>query len=281
MRALEAKMGKAKAAEGAPGMGVAAATPKDETKRGASAPSAQPSSKQAQTPLTQPTPASTASQPSPPATVAEAPPPALPPAKSETEQPSTPSAEQPAPAAAAAQPLKEVKEKAPPVKVEKVPPVEVKKAAAVETNEAEAVKTVEDAVALLRRLFPSKFTYRTKAAGGTSSDVSINYEPLNFDGCRLSWRDSKDTLSVSLSDLVAEAVTVSLRVRPSTNFSVEVWDVTIATEGGKGAISEAKGDGSGSVNAYNGLDLQYDSRQKADEVAKALRRAIKLCTGTL
>jgi hypothetical protein len=53
----------------------------------------------------------------------------------------------------------------------------------------------------------------------------------------------------------------------------------MATEGGRGAISEEKGDGSGTVNVYNGLDLQYDSRQKAERMAKALRQAIRLCTG--
>lgn len=40
--------------------------------------------------------------------------------------------------------------------------------------------------------------------------------------------------------------------------------MSISTAGGKGAISEAKGDGSGTVNHYNGLDLQCDSREKAE-----------------
>ena len=76
-------------------------------------------------------------------------------------------------------------------------------------------------------------------------------------------------------------MTVAQRARPSTTFSLAVWDVTLATGGGRGAISEEKGDGSGAVNLYNGLDLQYDSRQKADALAKALRRAIRLCQGKL
>jgi hypothetical protein len=176
------------------------------------------------------------------------------------------------------QPVKE-----PPVKEH---PVEEKRLAVGGTDEVEAVTTVEEAASLLRKLFPSRFTYRIKTAGDAhagpaASQVGVNYEPLYFDGCQLSWRDSNDTLSVSLSDLDAEAVTVAPRARPSTTFSVEVWDVTIATEGGRGAISEKKGDGSGAVNVYNGLDLQYDSRERADSVAKALRRAIKLCTGKM
>jgi hypothetical protein len=200
-----------------------------------------------------------------------------PPPKIATEQPPKPSAEPPAQVAAAAQPLKAetVKEN-----------VEATKGVAEGTDEAETVTTVEDAATLLRERFPSRFTYRTKPAGGAddasaAAEVNINYEPLDFDRCQLSWRDSNDTISVSLSDLDAGAVTVSRRVRPSTSFSVEVWDVTIATADGKGAISEAKGDGSGTVNVYNGLDLQYNSKQKADALAKALRRAIKLCTGAL
>jgi len=266
----------------------------------------------------QPSPSPTAAS-SPPTSEPPAKP-AAPPTSLAAEQPSKPPTEQPT-QLAAAQPLKEEKVKEPPVtekketpvEVKKEPPVEVKKESPVEvkkeppvevkketpvevkkeapveakkaaagaTSGAEAVTTVEDAAGLLRRLFPSKFNYRTRAAGGVASDVSVDYEPISFDGCRLSWRDSNDTLSVSLSDLDAGAVTVARRVRPSTTFSVEVWDVTIATEGGRGAISEAKGDGSGTVNAYNGLDLQYDSRQKADALAKALRQAIKLCTGTM
>lgn len=246
-------------------------------------------------------PTATTQQPPSPAPETTATPSAEQAAKPSAEQqPSKPSIEQPAQVAAAAQPLKEsaAKEKEPPVEeqpvkeqpVEEQPvkeqPVEEKRVAAVETDEVEAVTTVEGAASLLRKLFPSRFTYRMKTNGGAhaapaASEVSINYEPLYFDGCQLSWHDSNDTLSVSLSDLDAGTVTVSPRVKPSTTFSIEVWNVTIATEGGRGAISEEKGDGSGAVNVYNGLDLQYDSRPKADGLAKALRRAIKLCAGKM
>jgi hypothetical protein len=58
-----------------------------------------------------------------------------------------------------------------------------------------------------------------------------------------------------------------------------VWNVGIAATGGNGAITETKGDGSGAVNHYNGLDLQYDSKGKAGGVARALRQAIRLCGG--
>ncbi|HEX8558925.1 MAG TPA: tetratricopeptide repeat protein [Pyrinomonadaceae bacterium] len=261
-------------------------------------------------------PAPTTQQPSPAAQeVTKVPPPAErtaspaaeQPSRLMAEQPSKPPAEQPA-RVAAAQPLKEAtakeapagmaaatKESEQPVKesaikepavkepaVKEQPPEE-KTVAAGGVDEAEAVETVEDAASLLLRRFPSAFTYRVKTAGAApaTSEVSINYEPLHFDGCQISWRDSKDTLAVSLSDLDAGAVTVSRRARPLTTFSVEVWNVTIATEGGRGAISEEKGDGSGAVNVYNGLDLQYDSRRKADGVANALRRAIRLCTGKM
>jgi hypothetical protein len=134
---------------------------------------------------------------------------------------------------------------------------------------------------LLRSLFPVRFTYSAATAGPppSTTEVSISYEPLKFDGCRIEWRDSNDTLSASLSELDPESVKVARRSRPGTTFSSVVWDVSIAALGGRGAITEAKGDGSGSVNRYNGLDLQYDDKAKADRVAAALRLAIELCAG--
>jgi tetratricopeptide (TPR) repeat protein len=309
MRALEVKRGGTKAAEGVLRTEDTAANMEDGTKQQQNGTKqqeggtkqqvsnglARPSPEQMPAPATQQTPAPAIKQSSQPAPEQPSKPVPEQPSKPVSEQPSKPVSEQPSSLAAeqpskpvtgqpaqlaAAQPLKET-----PVK-EKEHPVEEKRAAAKEPDEAEAVTTVEDAASLLRKLFPSKFTYKIKTAGGpntapATSEVNINYEPLDFDGCQIGWHDSNDTLSVSLSDLDAEAVTVGPRVKPSTTFSVEVWDVTIATDGGRGAISEEKGDGSGAVNVYNGLDLQYDSRQKADRVAKVLRQAIKLCTGKM
>jgi hypothetical protein len=184
----------------------------------------------------------------------------------------------------AAQPLKE-----PPPKEqkqlaeEKKQLVEEKRVTPDGPNEPEAANTVGDAASLLRRLFPSRFSYKTTSAGtGASpvtSEVNVNLEPLSFDGCSLAWRDQNDTLSVSLADLNPESVTVGPRARPGTTFSKEVWDVGLNATSGAGAFTETKGDGSGAVNQYNGLDLQYDSREKADRVAGVLRQAIRLCGG--
>ncbi|HEV2861045.1 MAG TPA: tetratricopeptide repeat protein [Pyrinomonadaceae bacterium] len=146
-----------------------------------------------------------------------------------------------------------------------------------------AAETLEATLDSLRRLLPSKFSYRVRLTGNASeaatAEVSINYEPLKFEGCTVEWRDQKDTIRVSLSELDPEAVRVGPRSRPGTTFSIEVWDVSISAAGGKGAISEAKGDGSGTVNSYNGLDLQYDNRERAEGLARALRQSIKLCVG--
>lgn len=146
-------------------------------------------------------------------------------------------------------------------------------------------ETLEAALDSLRGSLTSKFSYRVgpadeaSAAEAATAEVSINYEPLKFEGCTVEWRDQKDTLRVSLSELDPEVVRVRPRSRPGTTFSIEVWDVSISAAGGTGAISEAKGDGSGTVNSYNGLDLQYDNREKAESLARALRQAIKLCGG--
>ncbi|PYS77003.1 MAG: hypothetical protein DMF66_11655 [Acidobacteria bacterium] len=190
------------------------------------------------------------------------------PSKSAAEQPSQGVAEQPA----KEQPLKE-----------KGQPAEEKKQPANEPVETGGATTVEAATSLLRGLLPSRFSYKATTSGDgaspVTSEVSINIEPLEFGGCSAGWRDQNDTLSVSLSDLDPEGVTVVPRTRPGTTFSIEVWNVGIAATGGKGAITETKGDGSGAVNHYNGLDLQYEGKEKADGVARALRQAIKLCGG--
>jgi tetratricopeptide (TPR) repeat protein len=142
-------------------------------------------------------------------------------------------------------------------------------------------KTAEEALAMLRDLFPAKFTYKALRVGPppASTDVSINYEPIEFGGCRIQWKDSEDTLLASLAEIDPESVKVSPRARPGTTFSRQVWEVNIASVGGVGAFTETKGDGSGSVNRYNGLDLQYDDKVKAEKVAVALRRAIEFCAG--
>jgi tetratricopeptide (TPR) repeat protein len=145
----------------------------------------------------------------------------------------------------------------------------------------EEATTTEAALSMLRDLFPARFTYRAAKAGPppATSEVRIDYEPLQFGGCRIEWKDSNDTLMASLAEVEAESVKVTPRARPGTTFSRQVWDVSIASVGGVGAFTETKGDGSGTVNRYNGLDLQYDDRAKAERVAAALRRAVEFCTG--
>lgn len=145
--------------------------------------------------------------------------------------------------------------------------------------------TVEASLASLRRLLPSNFSYQVRIAGEASAseaasfEVKINYEPLKFDGCNVRWRDQGDELLVSLAELDPEAVRVEPRKRPDSTFSIEVWNVSISAAGGKDVFSEAKGDGSGAVNHYNGLDLQYDLKEKAERLAGALRQSIRLCGG--
>lgn len=154
-----------------------------------------------------------------------------------------------------------------------------------EAGDAADAATVEAAMDSLRRLLPSKFSYGVRVAGEASageavtSEVNINYEPLKFEGCTIQWRDQNDTLWVSLPELDPEAVRVEPRNRPGTIFSIGVWNVSISAAGGKGAINEAKGDGSSTVKRYSGLDLQYDNKEKAERLARVLRQAIRLCGG--
>lgn len=134
----------------------------------------------------------------------------------------------------------------------------------------------------LKREFPNRFTYKATAPGedagvvAVTSEVLIEYEPLRFDDCRLEWRETKDVLSVSLADLDPLGVKVEERSRPGTTFSVPVWNLSLATEGGRQVIRESKG-GGGAVNDYNGLDLQFDNREKAERLARLFQTAIKLC----
>ncbi len=154
-----------------------------------------------------------------------------------------------------------------------------------ETGGTADAAAIEAALDSLLRLLPSNFSYQIRSAGEASageaiaSEVKINYEPLKFEGCTVRWRDQNDVLSVSLSELDPEAVRVGARSRPDTTLSTEVWNVSIATRGGKDAINEARGGESGTVNRYNRLDLQYDLREKAERLAGALRQAIRLCGG--
>ncbi|MCA1568564.1 MAG: tetratricopeptide repeat protein [Acidobacteria bacterium] len=154
-----------------------------------------------------------------------------------------------------------------------------------ETGDTADAATVEAALDSLRRLLPSNFSYQIRstgeasAGGAISAEVKVNYEPLKFEGCTVRWRDQNDELWVSLPEIDPGAVKVGPRSMPDTTLSIEVWNVSIATLGGRDAINEARGDGSGTVNRYNSLDLQYDLREKAERLAAALRQAIRLCGG--
>ncbi len=140
-----------------------------------------------------------------------------------------------------------------------------------------------EALRSLRNNFPNKFTYKTTAPGeeanvaSITSDVVIDYEPLQFDDCLIEWRDLKDTLSVLLSDLDPLGLKVEMRSKPNTLFSIVVWNLSLTTTDGKPSIREIKGDGSGAVNTYNALDLQFDNKERAEELTRLLQQAIKLC----
>ena len=142
---------------------------------------------------------------------------------------------------------------------------------------------IETTLDSLRKLLPSTFSYQIRPIGeasvGSDSavEVKINYEPLEFGSCTVKWRDQNDMLWVSLADLDPEAVKVELRSRRDTTFSMEVWNLSITAVDGKEAINEVKDGGNNTVNRYNGLDLQYDRREKAEKLAGVLRQAIKLC----
>jgi hypothetical protein len=74
-------------------------------------------------------------------------------------------------------------------------------------------------------------------------------------------------------------VKVVARARPGTTFSTTVWEVRMSAVSGLGAITEVRGGDAGSIRRYNGLDLQYEDKPRAEKVAAALRRAIELCAG--
>jgi tetratricopeptide (TPR) repeat protein len=143
--------------------------------------------------------------------------------------------------------------------------------------------TIEETLKLLKEGFSNKLTYTITAPGQdanvvrVTSEVVIEYQPLRFDDCRIEWRDGKDTVTVALSDLDPLKVKVELRSKPNTTFSIPIWNLSLTTVGGEAAIRESKGDGSETVNNYNGLDLQFSNKEKAERMARLLQQAIKLC----
>lgn len=147
--------------------------------------------------------------------------------------------------------------------------------------------TVKETLTLLKDAFANKLTYTATAPGQEAEVVSVTYEvmieyvPLSFEGCHVEWRDRKDTVSVSLSDLDPLAVRVGPRSRPNTTFSTPVWDVSVKTLDGAQAIRAQKGDGSGAVNNYSELNLQFGSAEKAERLARLLQQAIILCKSGL
>lgn len=155
----------------------------------------------------------------------------------------------------------------------------------IESGELSSAATLDETLDWIRKNFSNKFTYKYTTAsedpGGppTTADANVDYEPLKFEGCRIEWRDLSDTLSVSLAELDPGSIKVEQRSGPNTTFSIEVWNLSIYASGGKSAIREVKGDGSGAVNVYNGLDLQFDNRERAERLARVLQSAIKLCGG--
>ncbi|MBA3242205.1 MAG: tetratricopeptide repeat protein [Acidobacteria bacterium] len=155
----------------------------------------------------------------------------------------------------------------------------------VEPVEPGSAATLEETLSWLRKNFSASFKYKYTTAGETADDPStteeseIDYEPLRFEGCAFEWRDGKDTLSVALSELDPLGVKVEPRGRPHTTFSVEVWNVRLAAAGGKLAFRETRGDGSGEVNTYSGVNLQFYDKAKAERMARVLQHAVKLCAG--
>jgi hypothetical protein len=151
--------------------------------------------------------------------------------------------------------------------------------------EAESPATLAETLDWIKLYLPVKFTYQFTTPGAApdappvAHDARVDYELLRFDGCQLEWRDQSDTLAVALADLDPLSVKVEPRRQPDTTFSVEVWNLSITASGGKGAFTETKGDTSGTVNHYNGIDLQYNDKARAERLARALQRAIKLCGG--
>lgn len=149
--------------------------------------------------------------------------------------------------------------------------------------EARREPTIDETLKLLKEVFSNKLTYTTTAPGEdanivkVTSEVIIEYEPLQFENCRIEWRDRKDTLSVALTDLDPLNIQLEPRSRPNTTFSIPIWTLTINTAGSAPLIRELKGDGSGTVNNYHSLDLQFGDKEKVEKLARLLPQAVKLC----
>jgi tetratricopeptide (TPR) repeat protein len=208
-------------------------------------------------------------------------------AKEVARQPET-AQSQPTPAQAQTPPAPQLK--TPPAQAQPTPaPAQTPPEAPAEVRKDEgglsADATLEETMDWIRKNFSHKFAYKYTTSGETPNDTpatveaDVNYEPLKFEGCRIEWRDLNDTLSVSLTELDPNSVKVELRSKPNTTFSTEVWNLSITATDGKGSIREVKGDGSGAVNNYSGLDLQFDNKDRAEKFARALQSAIKLCGG--
>jgi Flp pilus assembly protein TadD len=154
-----------------------------------------------------------------------------------------------------------------------------------ESDDLNPAATLVETLAWLRKNFSNKFSYQSTTAAedpngtATTADANVDYAPLKFEGCRIEWRDLADTLSVSLADLDPGSIKVEPRSMPNTTFSIEVWNLSINASGGRSAIREVKGNGSGAVNVYSGLDLQFNSSERAERLAGALQSAVKLCGG--
>ncbi|HEV3470256.1 MAG TPA: tetratricopeptide repeat protein, partial [Pyrinomonadaceae bacterium] len=145
--------------------------------------------------------------------------------------------------------------------------------------------TLEETLEWLRSNFSTRFTYSYTTRGGdpaappSTAEARISYEPVLFQGCNMEWRDAADTLAVSLSELDPQGVRVEPRREPDTTFSAEVWNLVLSATGGARAFREIKGDGSGAMNSYHSVTLQFNSRDRAERLAERLRHAIKLCGG--
>jgi tetratricopeptide (TPR) repeat protein len=171
--------------------------------------------------------------------------------------------------------------------ISSAPPTEAKPSSAppVTARPVEPVSpvTLEETVDWIRRYFPTKFSYQATTPGDASNappvtrETNIDYQLLRFDSCQLEWRDGGDTLAVALAELDPLSVKVELRAKSDTIFNAPIWNVSLNATGGKGAFTETKG--SGTVNKYNGIDLQYNDQAQADRLARALQHVIKLCGG--
>jgi hypothetical protein len=153
-------------------------------------------------------------------------------------------------------------------------------------GESLTTPALEETVDRLRKNFGAKFTYRYTSPQESSSGVafareaSIDFEPRQFEGCRLEWRVFDDIHRVSLSDLDPLSVKVELRrPPPGTKYSIDIWSLILTGAGGKEAFVKMEGGRGAADKRYWRLVLLYDDKEKAGRVAAALRHAITLCGG--